>query len=64
MTRKIIPVTPDSAGRIVARAPVLRVFDTNGAGELLELVSFMNLSTHEVVLQHQPASQVYVEIEE
>lgn len=66
MTRKIIPVQPDVNGRIVARAPVLAVFDTNGAGELLP-VAYRQDPLHDrtdVQLTHATFGQVYVEIHE
>ena len=63
--RRIVPVQPDSAGRIVARAPVRAVFDTNGAGELLEVVYRQNpIDAIEVLLTYAPYGQVYVEIHE
>lgn len=65
MTRKIIPVTPDTAGRIVARKPVLNVFDTNGDGELMEVAFRRNaVDPVEVWLRFAPYKQVYVEIDE
>lgn len=63
--RKIIPVRPDREGRIVARAPVHAVFDTNGDGELLPVAYRQNpMDAIEVLLAHAPYGQIYVEIHE
>lgn len=65
MATCIVPVTYDVDYQIVARAPVLRVFDTNGGGELLP-VEFRRdpASICKVSLLSAPYSQVYVEIDE
>jgi hypothetical protein len=60
--RKIIP---DVKGRIVARAPICAVFDTNGYGELRPVEYRQNpIDAIEVMLAHATCGQVYVEIEE
>jgi len=65
VARKIIPACPDVNGRIVARAPICAVFDTNGYGELRPVEYRQNpIDAIEVMLAHATRGQVYVEIEE
>lgn len=65
MIRKITPVQPDSAGRIVARAPVHAVFDSTGDGVLVEVAFRQNpVDAIEVLLVYAPYGQVYVETHE
>lgn len=58
---KIVPVTPDKGGRIVAQAVVLAVFDTNSMGELMPVAYRQNpMDGIEVKLENNPFGQVYV----
>lgn len=65
LNRKIIPVTPDRNGRIIARKPVHAVFDSSRDGTLVEVAYRQNpMDSVEVLLTNMPAGQVYVEIHE
>lgn len=62
--RKIIPVAVRaSSGTYVASDRVRAVFDTNAAGELLEVPFRPNpVDDVEFMLEHTPHGQVYAEI--
>lgn len=63
--KKIVPVIPDANGRIVARAVVRGVYDTNALGELIPIPYRQNpMDGVEVKLVNAPYAQVYVEIYE
>lgn len=63
MARKIVPVTPQGPNRYIAPAAVLAVFDTNGAGELIEVPFRRNpADAIEFHPTHTPTGQIWAEI--
>lgn len=63
MIRKLVPVHRTKHGQWLAPAVVRAVFDTNGAGELVEVPFRRNtFDGIEFLPVYEPVGQVYVEI--